>query len=208
MKKSDRIREMLGRGCKYSEIMREADCAASTIAYHAKIMGKQQNTFERKTYDWSAIQEYYDEGNTIADVIDHFGVDRSSVRSAKARGDFITIADHDPDRNAKRQKRYKERRKEAQSDRFSPEKVFRIDNGCSLSVVKRLLRECDAIPYLCSIELCPLNKTGQWVGRQIVFHLDHINGRTTDNRITNLRWLCPNCHSQTDTYCGRNNKKS
>lgn len=31
--------------------------------------------------------------------------------------------------------------------------------------------------------------------------LDHRNGKNDDNRLENLRWLCPNCHSQTDTYC-------
>lgn len=39
---------------------------------------------------------------------------------------------------------------------------------------------------------------------KLVLELDHINGRRTDNQENNLRWLCPNCHSQTSTYCGRN----
>jgi 5-methylcytosine-specific restriction endonuclease McrA len=34
--------------------------------------------------------------------------------------------------------------------------------------------------------------------------LDHINGRRDDNRLANLRILCPNCHAQTDTYRGKN----
>src|SRR5690606_17948485 len=37
--------------------------------------------------------------------------------------------------------------------------------------------------------------------------LDHINGISNDNRIENLRILCPNCHSQTATYAGKNSKK-
>ena len=43
-----------------------------------------------------------------------------------------------------------------------------------------------------------------WNGRPIPLELDHVNGRRTDNRLDNLRILCPNCHAQTDTYRGRN----
>jgi hypothetical protein len=43
-----------------------------------------------------------------------------------------------------------------------------------------------------------------WRGEQLPLHLDHINGDHTDNRLENLRILCPNCHALTDTWCGRN----
>ena len=46
----------------------------------------------------------------------------------------------------------------------------------------------------------------EWMGKQIPLELDHINGKNYDNRIENLRALCPNCHAQTDTYCGKNKK--
>jgi len=47
----------------------------------------------------------------------------------------------------------------------------------------------------------------EWSGKILVLQIDHINGERQDNRLENLRILCPNCHSQTSTYCGRKNRK-
>lgn len=43
-----------------------------------------------------------------------------------------------------------------------------------------------------------------WRDKKLVLQLDHINGKRTDNRLKNLRLLCPNCHSQTETFAGKN----
>jgi hypothetical protein len=66
----------------------------------------------------------------------------------------------------------------------------------------RLIKEGlkDSICELCGID--------SWCDKPISLHLDHINGNNMDNRIDNLRILCPNCHSQTSTYCGNNLNKS
>ena len=50
-------------------------------------------------------------------------------------------------------------------------------------------------------EVCALT---EWNGLPIPLELDHINGRRDDNRLENLRLICPNCHAQTPTYRGRN----
>lgn len=55
---------------------------------------------------------------------------------------------------------------------------------------------------------CELCNIESWCDKPLSFHLDHINGNNMDNRIDNLRILCPNCHSQTSTYCGGNLNKS
>lgn len=44
----------------------------------------------------------------------------------------------------------------------------------------------------------------EWLGTKIPLELDHINGDKHDNRLQNLRIICPNCHALTDTYRGKN----
>lgn len=51
---------------------------------------------------------------------------------------------------------------------------------------------------------CLFCEIQDWMGKPIKLHLDHIDGNRTNNKRENLRLLCPNCHSQTETYCGRN----
>lgn len=64
----------------------------------------------------------------------------------------------------------------------------------------RLLRE-GLLEAKCYGEDCGLT---EWKGKPISLQLDHINGDKFDHRTENLRLLCPNCHSQTETFGGRN----
>lgn len=51
---------------------------------------------------------------------------------------------------------------------------------------------------------CALCGVSRWLGRPAPLQLDHIDGDHRNNELVNLRILCPNCHAQTPTYCGRN----
>lgn len=73
------------------------------------------------------------------------------------------------------------------------------DTISSSTRVKTLLCKENLVDYKCSV--CGLT---EWCGKSIVLELDHINGDRSNNSLTNLRLLCPNCHSQTPTYKGKN----
>ena len=53
-------------------------------------------------------------------------------------------------------------------------------------------------------EKCEVCGITDWNGEKLSFELDHINGIRNDHREENLRIICPNCHSQTTTYRGKN----
>lgn len=68
----------------------------------------------------------------------------------------------------------------------------------SRRMLHRALQE-KGMPYLCGA--CGTGPV--WQGLPITLEIDHINGDRLDNRIGNLRYLCPSCHSQTGTFAGR-----
>ena len=52
-----------------------------------------------------------------------------------------------------------------------------------------------------------LTSSREWFGEPITLQLHHIDGDHFNNELDNLKILCPNCHSQTDNFCGKNHKK-
>jgi 5-methylcytosine-specific restriction endonuclease McrA len=55
---------------------------------------------------------------------------------------------------------------------------------------------------------CSSCKRTEWLDNPIPLELDHISGDNKDNRLENLRLLCPNCHALTPTYRGKNKKST
>lgn len=80
------------------------------------------------------------------------------------------------------------------------EKILVKDSNYQSFKLKNRLLEVGLLKNICSS--CGLDDI--WQNKQLNMHLDHINGDSRDNRLENLRILCPNCHSQTHTYTGRN----
>lgn len=69
----------------------------------------------------------------------------------------------------------------------------------NMTKLKNRVLKSNLLEYKCAI--CGIT---HWNNQPLTLQLDHINGDNRDNRIENLRLLCPNCHSQTETFCGKN----
>lgn len=81
------------------------------------------------------------------------------------------------------------------------EEILTLDSSYQSSKLRQRLLDESIFEYVCSF--CGLS---EWLGDKIPLELDHINGRHSDNRIENLRLLCPNCHTLTPTYRGKKRK--
>lgn len=67
----------------------------------------------------------------------------------------------------------------------------------SVVYLRRSMME-SGVPYKCAGADCTL--TGAWLGKPLRLQVEHKNGDWLDNRLENLEFLCPNCHSQTATW--------
>lgn len=70
--------------------------------------------------------------------------------------------------------------------------------------VKKYLIKFDLLKWECA----ECGNKGDWRGKKLVLQLEHKNGVSNDNRLENLCFLCPNCHSQTDTFAGKSSQKT
>lgn len=83
------------------------------------------------------------------------------------------------------------------------ENSFCENSTASSTYIRRHYYSEHTKEYKCAI--CGLPPI--WNGKDLVLTIDHINGKHNDNRLENLRWVCPNCDRQLDTFAGRNFKK-
>lgn len=86
--------------------------------------------------------------------------------------------------------------------RMIPIEDILIENStyANIASLKRRLIKEGILEYKC--EKC--GNLGEWMGKPLTLQLDHKDGNNKNHTKENLRFLCPNCHSQTNTYAGKN----
>jgi 5-methylcytosine-specific restriction endonuclease McrA len=83
------------------------------------------------------------------------------------------------------------------------EEIFTINSSYKREHLKNRIIKNNLLEYIC----IKCGNNGNWMNEEIILQLEHINGINNDNRLENLCFLCPNCHSQTKTYAGKKLKK-
>lgn len=93
--------------------------------------------------------------------------------------------------------------KQANTASLKKEDVLVENSPYPRGAARKIVIKEKLIPYECAF----CGNKGEWRGQVISLELDHIDGRSDNHCISNLRFLCPNCHATTDTYGSKNWKE-
>lgn len=85
-------------------------------------------------------------------------------------------------------------------EKYTIEEIFIKNSPVSQKVMRGYVERHNLIEYRCVTCGCD----GNWQGGLISLEIDHIDGDNSNNELSNLRYLCPNCHALTETYRGKN----
>ncbi|HEV2785884.1 MAG TPA: helix-turn-helix domain-containing protein [Solirubrobacteraceae bacterium] len=173
----EEVRRLLQEGLSQAEVARRTGRSKSTVSWHARRLDRAIDDRCARRYDWSEIQAYYDAGHSITDCQLRFGFSRQSWHEAQRRGKVRARPHAMP--------------------------VDQLLSGPrNRRHVKQRLLNAGLKQNRC--ERCGID---EWLGAPLSMALHHVNGDGSDNRLENLQMLCPNCHSQTENFAGRNRRR-
>ena len=167
---------LLEAGVSQAEAARRLGISPATASYHARALGRAARSECARRYDWAEVQRYHDRGHTARECMERFGFCSQTWHAARERGALRTRAARAP----------------IETYLVTGRRVNRHH------LKRRLLAE--GVKERCCEE-CGL---AEWRGRPLSLELHHVNGDGDDNRLENLRLLCPNCHSQTPNFSALN----
>lgn len=161
-----------------------------------------------KSTSTTDLQFIFDKSKSYADVLITLGISPSSGSSEKVLRERVRKDSIDTTQFYKNQKENLSKIRKssyiAHQPKYSLDEILVKDSHyTNISCLKRRIVKAGILEYKCSE--CGISNI--YNGKPIVLQLEHKNGERLDHRKENLEFLCPNCHSQTETYCGKNTKR-
>jgi hypothetical protein len=172
------IRELLEQRLTQSAIAVELNLSKPTVSYHVRRLGIPPDERAARRFDWAEIQKAHDEGLSARECQARFGFASSSWYEAIRRGELVV------------------------RPRGIPiEELLVAGRPRNRGHIRQRLLKAGLKEERC--ERCGLD---EWMGAPLRVTLHHVNGDQHDHRLENLQFLCPNCHSQTPNFAGRNGR--
>ncbi len=170
------VAQLSAEGKSQAEIARTLAVSKPTVCWHMRMLGIPARPDFARRYEWSEIRAYYESGHSFRECLQRFGFSRNAWVDAIQRGAIKPRPRAEP-----------------------LEVVLVAGRRCNRYHLKARLLAAGLKESSCGV--CGL---AEWRSRPISLELHHVNGDGLDNRLENLVLLCPNCHSQTASWGGRN----
>jgi DNA-binding CsgD family transcriptional regulator/5-methylcytosine-specific restriction endonuclease McrA len=174
------VEALLNEGISVSEIAERLGVSKPTVCYHARKLGVPAQIKFARRHDWERVREAYEAGLSMRECKRRFRFSSDAWRDAVKRGDIVP------------------------RDRRIPlDDLLVVGRRTGRGHLKARLIAAGLKENKC--EICGI---ARWMGKPVSMQLHHRNGDGSDNRLENIQFLCGTCHSQTDTYGGRNGHRS
>lgn len=194
-----KLKKLVSENHSIRDICKEMDLSYSTIRYWLRKNDLKTNGIVEKTH-WSkdVLLESIKKSNSKSDILRNIGLKLNS-------GNFQTLEKYcnvyDIQLENLKFDFKSHSKKNGFQRKLTNEQLFKKNNNRNNSrVIKKRIFDEKLLKNECSI--CGLGDV--WMEKPISLQLDHKNGDRFDNTLDNLRILCPNCHSQTETFGSKN----
>jgi Zn finger protein HypA/HybF involved in hydrogenase expression len=193
------LEELVKKNFSIRKIAKETKIPYTTIRYWLDKHGLKTHGYEKiNNWEKEKILEAVKNSKCKSDVLRFMGISTKS-------GNFQTLDKHLKKFEINSDSLiYDNTRGNKWIKKYSNDDVFCEKSTLSRKNIKERIIKDKLIEYKCHGENCDI--IDNWKGNPLSLQLDHINGINDDNRLENLRFLCPNCHSQTETFCVGNKK--
>ena len=178
----EKVRELLKQGKRQVDIAKELQIRECSVFHHIKSLKEEPILLERlSSIDWNEVQKFLNETKNKKQTLDKFNIPYRVWDLATKKKLLSGVA----------------------AIAVPLEDYLILGSKITSSHLKPKILEAGLLKNEC----VECGQPPEWKNKQLTLILDHINGNPEDNRIENLRILCPNCNSQTPTFCRGHKEK-